>query len=196
MKIVGLTGGIGSGKSTVAKMFRELGVPVYDSDHEAKRLMTTSSEVKEAIISLLGKKAYTKDILNRSYIAEKVFNDTHKLQQLNAIVHPAVKTHFMKWAEGQTTPYVIQETALIFENGAQEQYDYTILITAPLELRLQRTVERDGATTQQVLDRMKNQMDDNKKADLANFCIVNIEIEETKKRVSELHARLMALADQ
>ncbi|RDY61327.1 dephospho-CoA kinase [Flagellimonas nanhaiensis] len=196
MKIVGLTGGIGSGKSTVAKMFRELGVPVYDSDLEAKQLMSESLEIKEAIVNLLGDEAYLEDVLNRAYIAEKVFNDKEKLQSLNAIVHPAVKTHFLKWAESQTSPYVVQETALIFENRAQEQYDYTILITAPLELRIQRTVERDNATIQQVLDRMKNQMDDNKKADLANFCIVNIEMEETKKRVSELHARLMVLANQ
>lgn len=194
MMLVGLTGGIGSGKSTVAQMFRELGVPVYDSDKEAKWLMANSPELKKAIIGLLGDKAYTGKTLNRRYIAELVFKDVGLLQKLNKIVHPAVRQHFLKWAKEQSAPYVIQETALIFENGAQDNYSATILVTAPLEMRLQRVMERDGVAKQVVLDRMKNQMDDNQKIDLAQFCIENIDLEATKEKVRGLHAKLLAMA--
>ncbi len=192
--LVGLTGGIGSGKSTVAQMFRDLGVPVYDSDKEAKSLMVNSPKLKSAIIDLLGDNAYTGKTLNRSYIAELVFKDTGLLQKLNKIVHPAVRQHFLKWASEQSAPYVIQETALIFENGAQDNYSATILVTAPLEMRLKRVMERDGVAKQVVLERMKNQMDDNQKIDLAQFCIENIDLEATKEKVRGLHAKLLALA--
>ncbi|WP_431161725.1 dephospho-CoA kinase [Flagellimonas beolgyonensis] len=194
MMLVGLTGGIGSGKSTVAQMFRDLGVPVYDSDKEAKSLMVNSPKLKSAIIDLLGDNAYTGKTLNRSYIAELVFKDTGLLQKLNKIVHPAVRQHFLKWASEQSAPYVIQETALIFENGAQDNYSATILVTAPLEMRLKRVMERDGVAKQVVLERMKNQMDDNQKIDLAQFCIENIDLEATKEKVRGLHAKLLALA--
>lgn len=194
MKIVGLTGGIGSGKSTVAQMFMDLGVPVYDSDVEAKKLMHSSKELKEDIVNLLGEDAYQEDMLNRSFIAQKVFNDPELLEQLNGIVHPAVRKHFLAWADMQKVPYVIQETALIFENGSQDQYDFVVLVTAPLNTRLQRVVERDGISEQQVLDRMRNQMDDAQKVDLAQFCIVNTDLETTKNKVGELHARLVTLS--
>lgn len=192
MRIVGLTGGIGSGKSTVAGMFRELGVPVYDSDSEAKQLMTSSPKVRNAIIELLGKAAYQENTLNRSFVAEKVFNDPELLQKLNAIVHPAVRDHFKEWAEGRHVPYVVQETALIFENGSQDHYDYIILVTAPLDVRLKRVMERDGVGPKAVLERMKNQMDDVDKIDMAHFCIENLDLETTKERVKELHTKLMA----
>ncbi|WP_420322810.1 dephospho-CoA kinase [Flagellimonas sp.] len=190
MRIVGLTGGIGSGKSTVANMFRELGVPVYDSDLEAKQLMVTSDNIKKSIIELLGKKAYSDGDLNRSYIADKVFKDPDLLNQLNAIVHPEVRSHFLAWAELQTSNYVIQETALIFENKAQENYDHVLLITAPIELRLQRVMDRDGVSKQEVLDRMGNQMDESKKKEMADFCIENINLDNTVKEVEKLHIKL------
>lgn len=192
--LVGLTGGIGSGKSTVAQMFRDLGVPVYDSDKEAKSLMVNSPALKSAIIDLLGDNAYTGKTLNRSYIAELVFKDAGLLQKLNKIVHPAVRQHFLKWANEQSAPYVIQETALIFENGVQDNYSATILVTAPLEMRLKRVMERDGVGKQVVLERMKNQMDDNQKIDLAQFCIENIDLEATKEKVRGLHAKLRSMA--
>lgn len=192
--LVGLTGGIGSGKSTVAQMFRDLGVPVYDSDKEAKSLMVNSPKLKSAIIDLLGDNAYTGKTLNRTYISELVFKDAGLLQKLNKIVHPAVRQHFLKWANEQSAPYVIQETALIFENGVQDNYSATILVTAPLEMRLKRVMERDGVSKQVVLDRMTNQMDDNQKIDLAQFCIENIDLEATKEKVRRLHAKLLALA--
>lgn len=194
MMIVGLTGGIGSGKSTVAKMFKDLGVPVYDSDSEAKQLMVTSPKIKDAIIDLLGKGAYRKNVLDRSFVAEKVFKNPELLQKLNAIVHPAVKEHFLEWAKGQSSPYVIQETALIFENGSQDQYDRTILVTAPLEMRLERVMKRDGVGPEAVLERMENQMDDSEKMGMAHFSIENLDLETTAERVKELHTKFMAEA--
>lgn len=196
MMIVGLTGGIGSGKSTVAKMFAELGIPVYDSDMEAKELMVTSNEVKTAITRLLGEEAYDNHGLNRSYIANKVFKDPELLEKLNAIVHPAVRKHFLDWVEKQESPYVIQETALIFENDAQDKYDYTILVTAPVETRIQRVIDRDNVEGQAVVDRMKNQLDDEQKVDLANFSLKNLELDKTKRKVKELHLKLLALASK
>nr|WP_297788143.1 dephospho-CoA kinase [uncultured Allomuricauda sp.] len=196
MMIVGLTGGIGSGKSTVAKMFIELGVPVYDSDMEAKKLMVNSNEVKNAISELLGEEAYLNEGLNRPYIADKVFKDPEILGELNDIVHPAVREHFLEWVNHQKSPYVIQETALIFENNAQDKYDCTILVTAPEETRIQRVMDRDKIEKQAVIDRINNQMDDKKKVDLADFSLENLELDKTKRRVNELHLKLLALASK
>ena len=194
--IVGLTGGIGSGKSTVAQMFMELGVPVYDSDKEAKQLMVSSETVKNAIINLFGKEAYTEDGLNRSFIANTVFKNRELLEKLNGIVHPAVRKHFLDWAHNQESPYVIQETALIFENGAAEKYDCTILITAPKETRVQRVVQRDEVARESVADRMKHQWNDDDKAKLADFTIENLDLEKTKEKVNELHLKLLGLASK
>lgn len=191
--IVGLTGGIGSGKSTVATMFKEHGIPVYDSDIEAKKLMTNSSKLKSSIVELLGKSAYRKSKLNRAYIAKKIFKNPDLLSQLNAIVHPAVKMHFLDWAQSQSSPYVLQETALIFENGNQDQYDYVILVTAPKKLRLKRVMKRDETSENEVLDRMKNQINDDKKIPLADFCIENLDMKTTKQKVAKLHQKLVGL---
>lgn len=195
MKIIGLTGGIGSGKSTVAQMFRDLGVPVYDSDVEAKRLMTTSPRLKKTIVTLLGKEAYKNGALNRAFIAKKVFNDAKTLHALNAIVHPAVRSHFLQWAKQQSTPYVIQETALLFENEAQDKYDSILLVTAPIPLRLQRVMARDSVTEQEVWERMHHQMETDKKEPLADFCIPNIDLNVTRANVEVLHQKLLALAN-
>lgn len=194
MMLVGLTGGIGSGKSTVAEMFRDLDVPVYDSDLEAKQLMVTSMEMRQSILDLFGDEAYKGESLNRKYIADQVFKNTELLKKLNGIVHPAVRKHFLEWMEQQSAPYVIQETALIFENGVQDQYDATILVTAPLNVRLERVMKRDNMTEQAVMDRMKNQMDDNQKIDLAQFCIENVDLDTTRERVNKLHHKLSAMA--
>jgi dephospho-CoA kinase len=194
MMIVGLTGGIGSGKSTVAKMFMELEVPVYDSDQEAKKLMSTSKEVKTAIIQLLGDGAYNEEGLDRSFIAEKVFKDSDLLEKLNGIVHPAVREHFLEWAKNQESPYVIQETALIFENQAQDKYDCTILVTAPEDIRIQRVVWRDGTSEQAIKNRIHNQLEDGQKKKLAHHVIENLDLDKTKEKVKELHLKLLAIA--
>ena len=192
MIVVGLTGGIGSGKSTIAAMFQELGVPVYNSDERAKHLMNTSKKIRKRLIELLGEKAYLDDKLNRVYIAKKVFNDADLLEKLNHIVHPVVRKDFVKWTKKQNAPYVIQETALLFENNAQELYDSVILITAPKELRIERVLARDEFTKEQVIARMNNQLDDETKLKLTNFVIENIELESTALKVLEIHEAILA----
>lgn len=191
MKVVGLTGGIGSGKSTVSKMFLELGVPVYNSDERAKKLMNTSTEIKNQIIAFLGKESYHEEKLNRAYIAKKVFNDTTLLAQLNAIVHPVVREDFLKWTGEQEYCFVIQETALLFENNSQHLYDSIILVTAPKEERISRVVRRDNGTREQVIARMNNQMDDEEKLNLSDFVIENIDIERTRSIVLQVHAAII-----
>ena len=143
MKIVGLTGGIGSGKTTVAHMFASQGIPVYNSDERAKELMVSSKELVNGIKSLLGEDAYTEDELNRGYVARRVFTDKALLQSLNDLVHPAVRNDFDDWTSEQNAPYVIQEAAILFENGAYEKFDSMILVTAPKMLRLKRIMQRD-----------------------------------------------------
>ncbi|MEB8345683.1 dephospho-CoA kinase [Flavobacteriaceae bacterium KMM 6898] len=187
MRLIGLTGGIGSGKSTVARMFAALGVPVYNSDTEAKLLMGSSMKIKKAIIELFGKEAYLEDDLNRDFIAKKVFSNKEVLNELNAIVHPAVKKHFESWVKKQDYPYIIQEAAIIFEKGMQDRYDAVVLVTAPGDTRLKRVMERDKSEKQQVLSRMDNQWNEADKMALATYVINNIELEETKKKVQEIH---------
>lgn len=189
--IVGLTGGIGSGKSTVANLFRELGVPVYDSDKEAKQLMKTSSAIKKAIIKLLGKESYTDGKLNRTYISNKVFTNPKLLAELNKIVHPEVKNHFKEWCAKQNHKYLIQESALIFENKSQANYDKIILVTAPLEIRIARVIERDNTSKESVLQRVNNQLLDSEKLKLADFIIENIDLEITAERIKDVHDQLV-----
>ena len=191
MKIVGLTGGIGSGKSTVANMFKELGVPVYNSDERAKHLMNTSLEIKNQLIELLGEEAYEGDKLNRSFIAKKVFSNTDLLAELNKIVHPIVRKDFIDWTNDQDYRYVIQETALLFENKSEDLYDSIILVTAPKEERIARVVDRDKSTKEQVISRMNNQLDDEAKLDLSNYVIENIDLERTNSNVLQVHASIL-----
>ncbi|WP_339627455.1 dephospho-CoA kinase [uncultured Maribacter sp.] len=192
MIVVGLTGGIGSGKSTIAAMFHELGVPVYNSDERAKHLMNTSKKIKKELVELLGKKAYLDDKINRTYIAKKVFNDADMLEKLNKIVHPVVRKDFIKWTKKQNAPYVIQETALLFENNAQELYDSVILVTAPKKIRIERVLSRDGSTKEQIIARMNNQLDDETKLESTNFVIENIDLKSTALKVQDVHEAILA----
>jgi len=189
--IVGLTGGIGSGKSTVADFFEQLGVPVYNSDKSAKKLMKSSKKVKKEIVKLLGQKAYNDDKLNKKYIGKKIFNDAILLRGLNAIVHPAVRKHFLKWKKRQDAPYVIQETALIFENDSKEYYDQIILVVAPEEVRLERIIKRDDLTKKEVQKRFDNQLKDEVKVPLAEYVIDNTNLIETQKKVLEVHRAIL-----
>ena len=192
MIVVGLTGGIGSGKSTIAEMFRELGVPVYNSDERAKLLMNTSKKIKKQLVELLGKKAFLDDKLNKAFIAKKVFNDADLLKQLNHIVHPVVRKDFIKWMKKQKAAYVIQETALLFENNTQDLYDIVILITAPKELRIERVLSRDETSKDQIMARMNNQLDDEVKVELANLVIENIDLKSTALKVLKVHEAILA----
>ncbi|MDP5061652.1 MAG: dephospho-CoA kinase [Maribacter sp.] len=191
MMIVGLTGGIGSGKSTVAAMFKELDVPVYNSDDRAKYLMNTSIYIKEKLIALLGDEAYENGQLNRPYIAKEVFNDSELLANLNGIVHPVVRQDFLAWVKEQDSCYVIQETALLFENNSQNLYDRIIVVTAPKELRISRVLDRDNSTREQVLARINNQLDDEIKIKSSNFVIENIDLERTSSIVLQVHASIL-----
>ncbi|MGO4918913.1 dephospho-CoA kinase [Maribacter spongiicola] len=192
MMIVGLTGGIGSGKSTVAAMFKELDVPVYNSDDRAKYLMNTSIDIKEKLIALLGDEAYENGQLNRPYIAKEVFNDSELLTNLNGIVHPVVRQDFLAWTKEQDACYVIQETALLFENNSQDLYDRIIVVTAPVELRISRVLDRDNSTREQVMSRINNQLDDEIKIKSSNFVIENIDLERTSSTVLQVHASILA----
>ena len=191
MKVIGLTGGIGSGKTTVGRMFQELGVPVYDSDKEAKLLMQNSQKIKDGLVALFGKEAVDGDKINREFIANKVFTDKDLLQQLNSLVHPVVRDHFMLWKSEQKYPYIIQEAAIIFENGSYPNYDRIILVTAPKEIRLKRVMLRDGSTRKKIQDRMENQWTDHQKRKLSHFVINNTDLEKTKIKVGQIHSTIL-----
>jgi dephospho-CoA kinase len=191
MIIVGLTGGIGSGKTTVANFFVELGVPVYNSDEEAKRLMVDSKPIKKAIIELLGKKAYKGKKLNKKYISTQIFTDSSLLRKMNGLVHPAVRKDFLAWAEEQKVPYVIQESALIFENSQQDFYDSIILVTAPMNKRIERVMKRDGLSEKEVFIRLKNQLQDSEKESFSDYVLENTELSKTKLKVAEIHKALL-----
>lgn len=192
MKIIGITGGIGSGKTTVAKMFEAKGIPVYYADDEAKMLTATSPEIRELLIELLGEETYKDGVLDRKYMADKIFNDKVLLEQANAIIHPRVADHFVQWVENHKDhPYVLKEAAILFESGSYKHCDKVILVITPKEIRIQRVMDRDKVSRQEVLARMKNQWSDAKKRKLSDYVIQNIEIENTQKAVESLHYQLL-----
>jgi len=193
MKTVGLTGGIGSGKTTVARMFKNLGVPIYIADDEAKKLMH-SIKIKKYIIALFGAKAYQENKLNRTYIASKVFKDKRLLDELNQIVHPEVANHFKNWLKKQKAPYVIKEAAILFENGSYKQCDKTILVISNKQKRIERVVKRDHSTTKKVLDVIENQWPDEKKITLADFVLENnSDLDTLNTKVCAIHEDLIKL---
>ncbi|SHI97769.1 dephospho-CoA kinase [Mesonia phycicola] len=194
--VVGLTGGIGSGKTTIAKMFHELGVPIYVADNRAKYLMETSTEIHTKLISLLGPEALDKNGLpNRSFIASKVFKDKVLLEKLNAIVHPEVAKDFQTWVKLQKSAYVIYEAAIIFEKKLQDRFNFTILVTAPKDIKVKRIQGRDNATLEEIEARMNNQWSDSEKIKLANFSIENVDLDQTKLKVLSLHKILLGLVN-
>jgi len=191
MMVVGLTGGVGSGKTTVAKLFESLNVPIYIADIEAKHLMNNSKEIKSKLVSLFGEAAYLNDELNKPFIADKIFNNKTYLDQMNAIVHPEVGAHFKRWLKQQQTPYVIKEVAIIFEHQQQSQYDLIISVIANKDLRLQRVLKRDHSTSEKVLAIMKNQMSDVDKAKLSDFVILNNDKSTLDNQVQKIHKSIL-----
>ena len=191
MMIVGLTGGIGSGKSTVAGFFSELGIPVYEADREAKALMNRSKVIRRKLIALFGKRAYRKDELNRPFIAKKIFNDSSLLKEMNAIVHPKVGSHFKRWLKKQKTDYIIKEAAILFESGSHKDCDLIITVTAPEEVRLERVMARDDSEKEQVLAIMNNQISDDERIPRSDFVISNSNLEKTRQKVEEIHAEIL-----
>ena len=186
---VAICGGIGSGKSTVCRMFAERGVAHYDSDSRAKALMSESAELRKALVAEFGEECYEGGVLNRAYLASKVFGSEERLAKLNSIVHPAVKADFLRWAEGQEGDYCILETAILFESGFDALVDQKVAILAPQPLRVMRAMERDGATKEQIEARIKAQMSDDELMARCDFAIVNIHLEDVEKDVAELNYR-------
>ena len=184
---IGITGGIGSGKSTVCALLKEHGVAVYDSDAEAKRLMSESETLRSALVDAFGEECYNAEGLNRAYLASKVFGDDEVLARLNAIVHPAVKEDFRAWAERQQGSYVVLESAILFESGFDTEVDTTLAVMAPLEERVRRAMERDGAEREQILDRISHQLSDDELHRRANRTIVNLVRDYLESDVEQLH---------
>lgn len=191
---VGLTGGIGSGKTTVARIFETLGIPVYYADDAAKRLMNSNEELKSLIIKHFGEESYQQGELNRKYIASIVFNDKEKLELLNSLTHPVTMQDALVWMNKQTTPYVIKEAALLFESGAAEQLDYIIGVYAPQHIRIKRVMDRDKTTIEEVMKRVSRQIDEEMKMKLCDFVITNNAQQLVIPQVLELDKKFKALA--
>ena len=189
---IGLTGGIGSGKSTVAKIFETLGVPVYNADEEAKKMMNSDEELKASLINNFGAETYKDGLLDRKYLAAIVFNDDHKLELLNSLIHPATIRDASEWIKKQKSPYVIKEAALIFEAGAADMLDLVIGVSAPHELRIKRVMNRDGVSREEVLKRMSSQLDDEVKMKRCDFVITNDEKSLIIPQVLSLHSQFIS----
>ncbi len=190
MKLIGLTGGIGSGKSTVASIFNTLGIPVYNSDLRAKVLMNENEELRKKIIELFGKEAFSADMeLNAARIASSVFNDREQLLRLNGIVHPAVFLDLEKWStqpEQLSSPYLIQESAILFEENLTERFERIILVVASEEIRISRVMKRDNVTKQKIMERINNQWTDEKKIPLSDFVIFNDGVRSLVEQVRDI----------
>jgi dephospho-CoA kinase len=193
MKIVGLTGGIGSGKSAVLSVFSSLGVPCYQSDSSAKKLMQQDPELINQIKALFRDDLYEGEKLNRGKLAEVVFADKSKLESLNAIVHPRVKEDFQLFLSQQNADYVIKEAAILFETGGAEDCDVTILVTAPEDLRIERVMKREKSKVEHIKSRMRHQWSDEKKIPMADYVINNIDWDKTLKKVEEIHQKLVRI---
>ncbi len=197
---IGITGGIGSGKTTVARIFEVLGIPVYYADDAAKRLMNEDEELQQKIIENFGPEVYENKQLNRTKLASLVFNDPQKLALLNTLVHPATIADAEIWMKNighennsSEIPFAIKEAALLFESGAQKNLDYVIGVNAPYKLRLQRAMKRDKLTKEAVESRLNKQMDETKKMNLCNFIITNDEEQLLIPQVEELYRKLLNL---
>ena len=189
---VGLTGGIGSGKTVVANIFKVLGIPVFDADAVAKEIMEKDESLMAQIKKEFGDESYDGKKLNRKYLANKVFNDNYQLEKLNAIVHPAAIQAGLNWAEKQTSPYAIKEAALMFEAGSAFNLQYVIGVYSPKALRIKRVMERNNLTRDEVLARISRQVDDNIKMRLCDFVVVNDEQQMILPQVLEIHRQLLA----
>ena len=173
---VGITGGIGSGKTFVCQVLETMGYPVFYSDKEAKKIIVSNKIVKKSIIDLFGKEAYTDSgKINTSFLSKQIFNDKTLLNKMNGIVHPAVRLAFKEWATGQKSKIVFNEAAIIFETGIYKNYKHVVLVTAPKDLKIKRITKRDQSTIEQIENRMKNQWTDQKKAEFTNLTINNDE---------------------
>ncbi len=191
MVIVGLTGGIGSGKTTISKCFETFGIPVYIADDEAKGLMNRSKVIKRKLLQLFGEFAYKDGELNRPFLASKIFRDKTLLLKMNTIVHPKVASHFKRWLKKQDAPYVIKEAAIIFENKLESQYDYIITVIADEDLRITRVMKRDDASKEKIKAIIKNQLSDAEKIKKSDFVIINNDLDSAKEEVNGIHHQIL-----
>jgi dephospho-CoA kinase len=192
---IGITGSIGAGKSTVAGIFKVLGIPVFDADATAKNILNTDSVLREQIAATFGSETYKNGLLDKKYLATLVFNKPDQLAKLNALVHPATIEAANIWAkhcEEQGSPYILKEAALLFEAGTNVGLDFIIGVTAPVEMRIARVMERDHVTREEVLKRMQHQLDDTEKMKRCNFVIDNNEVSLVIPQVLALHARFIS----
>lgn len=193
MVIVGLTGGIGSGKTTILKCFESFGIPVYIADDEAKALMNRSKVIKRKLIDLFGKSAYKDGMLNRPYLASKIFNNQILLSKMNAIVHPKVASHFKRWLKKQDAPYIIKEAAIIFENNLESNYNYIITVVADEDLRIKRVMKRDEASKEKIQSIISNQLLDFEKIQKSDFVITNNDLSSAKTQAFEIHQQILQI---
>ena len=190
---VGITGGIGAGKSIISKIFKLLGIPVYDADSRAKWLMNHESGLKKEIINLFGAEAYTSEGLNRTFIAKQTFNNQSKLEQLNALVHPAVGKDYVDWEKEQKSPYTLKEAALLFEAGSFKDLDLIIVVSAPEELRIERVLKRDTHRTREDIKAIiSKQWPQREKEEKANFVIENDGSSLIIPQVLKIHEKILA----
>jgi len=191
---IGLTGGIGSGKTTVARIFETLGIPVYYADAAARKLMNTDPVLKKQIIQHFGEKTYSGGELDRKYLASVVFSNKEKLDRLNALTHPVTIRDAEAWMRRQTTAYVIKEAALLFESGSAEKLDYIVGVYAPQHIRVKRVMDRDGIPAEEVMKRITRQIDEEMKMKLCDFVISNNDQQLVIPQVMALHEKFLALS--
>lgn len=195
--LIGITGGIGSGKSTVCRIFQILGIPIYSADDRAKWLMANDPELKAGISNAFGTESYLEDgRVNRAFLAEKVFSDPEEIKQINALVHPAVGKDFQTWAENQNTSYILKEAALLFETDSYRALDKTINVSSPLKIRVARILMRDPHRSEaQINHIIDQQMPDDEKNEKADFVIKNTDNKLLIPQVLDIHHKLQMLAD-
>ncbi len=192
MKKIGITGNIGSGKSTITRIFALLGIPIFDADSRAKWLMNNRPDLINGIKEIFGNEAYLSDLsLNRKYIASIAFHDKSKIDALNSLIHPAVAADFLSWSNSQSSPYIVKEAALLIESNSYLDLDDLILVKCPIEIRIERTIKRDALSREAVEARVKNQMSEEEKNPFAKYFINNDGSELLIPQVLQIHQLIL-----
>lgn len=193
MHKIGVTGGIGSGKSTVCKIFEVLGVPVYYADDRARALILSDPRIRKGYIELFGEKVYENGQLNRKLVADRIFSDRTLLEKVNRLVHPVVRDDFFQWTEHQNAPYVIEEAAVLLESGGHDLLDFVVVVSAPESLRIQRVARRDGMSEERIQERIKNQWTDQQRRELADYEVLADDRHLVVPQVLKIHTELKKL---
>jgi dephospho-CoA kinase len=190
-KRIGITGGIGAGKSIVSKIIESMGFPVFNSDDEAKKIINSHPAVKAELIALFGNSIYSNDELNRPKLAKLIFNDPSLREKVNEIIHPRVRLEFDRFVSGSSSQLIFNEAAILFETGAYKQFDDTVLITSPIELRIERLIARDNSSREEIEARMKAQWSDDQKQQLADYVIINDEVNPLLSQIEKVISDLL-----